>query len=135
MRDGEAGAGASAYLACAARPEPPADQPGNSLTQRLMGIPGDRHRLSVMTQPPVSLSFARWSVASSVEDPVLVKGIEHGRQARIEHLPADVAQQLGHEDPDDAGEAGVVVGEAGAPGGGVEPVDDLCHVAALVASP
>jgi transcriptional regulator with XRE-family HTH domain len=31
-------------LTCAARPESPPDQPGNSLTQRLMGIPGDRNR-------------------------------------------------------------------------------------------
>ena len=44
-------------------------------------------------------------------------------------------QQLGHEDSADAGEAGLVVGEAGAPGVGFEPVDDLCHVAAFVASP
>src|SRR5690348_12779817 len=73
--------------------------------------------------------------AAGAEGADLVKDIEHGRQAHTEHLLADVAQQLGHEDPADAGEASVVVAEAGAPGVGFEPVDDLCHVAALVASP
>ena len=45
---------------------------------------------------------------------VLVEVIEHGGQAHAEHLAADVAKQLRHEGPADAGEAGVVVGEAGA---------------------
>ena len=71
--------------------------------------------------------------AARAEGAVLVKVIEYGRQARTEHLPADVAQQLGHEDSADAGEAGVVVGEAGAPGVGFEPVDDLRYVTSLVA--
>src|SRR6185437_7273205 len=73
--------------------------------------------------------------AARAEGAVLVKVIEYGRQARTEHLLTDVAQQLGHEDSADAGEAGVVVGEAGAPGVGFEPVDDLCHVAAHIAGP
>ena len=47
MRDREAGAGTSGYLAWVTRAEPPADKPGDSLAQRLMGIPGDRDRLSV----------------------------------------------------------------------------------------
>src|SRR5882724_10614876 len=73
--------------------------------------------------------------AARTEGAVVVEVIEHGWQAHTEHLPADVAQQLGHEDSADAGEAGVVVGEAGAPRVGFEPVDDLCHVAAAVAGP
>src|SRR6185312_172505 len=54
--------------------------------------------------------------AARAEGAVLVKVIEHGRKAHTEHLPADVVQQLGQEDSPDAGKAGVVVGEAGAPG-------------------
>src|SRR5580692_6304818 len=71
MRDGEAGAGASAYLACAARPEPPADQPGNSLTQRLMGIPGDRHRLSVKILREVDRGSHASSITSSHHDAMM----------------------------------------------------------------
>ena len=66
---------------------------------------------------------------------VVVDFIKHRGQAYREHLPADVAQQLRHEDPADAGEAGVLVGEARAASVGLEPVGDLCHVAAFVAGP
>src|SRR5271166_1644352 len=66
---------------------------------------------------------------------VVVEFIKHRGQAYGEHLPADVAQELGHEDPADAGKAGVLVGEARAAGMGLEPVGDLRHVAAFVADP
>src|ERR1017187_25087 len=47
VRDGQASTGTFCYLARLARAESAADKPGDGLAQRLMGIPGDRDRLSV----------------------------------------------------------------------------------------
>jgi hypothetical protein len=47
VRDGQASAGTSRYLTWGARAESPADETGDGLAQRLMGISGDRDRLSM----------------------------------------------------------------------------------------
>src|SRR5450755_1189656 len=73
--------------------------------------------------------------AGGAKRAIVVEIIEHGGQAHAEHLPADVAQQLRHEYAAESSEAGVLVAEAGAAGAGLEPVNDLCHVAAFVAGP
>jgi len=97
----------------------------------------------IMLQVATNIFFARsgfWRILRTgalcgTKRAVVVKIIEHRGQAYGEHLPADVAQELRHEDPADAGKAGVLVGEARAVGMGLEPVGDLRHVAAFVADP
>jgi len=71
VRDRKARAGASAYLAHAAGAESAADQPGNSLTQRLMGIPGDRDRLSVKVLRKIDRSPHGISITSSHHDAMM----------------------------------------------------------------
>ena len=93
VRDREAGAGASAYLACAARPEPPADQPGNRLTQRLMGIPGDCHRLSVKILREVDRGSHVSSITSSHH-------AISGQECRHPPYPGSPGQRLQECDPD-----------------------------------
>jgi hypothetical protein len=73
--------------------------------------------------------------AAGAESAVLAEIVEHGGQAYAKHLPADVPEQLRHEDSADAGEAGVLIGEAGAVGAGFEPVGDQCHLAAVAVDP
>jgi hypothetical protein len=55
----------------------------------------------------------------------LLQVIQDGRQALGEHLLADRARQLGQEEAADAGEAGVVVGEA-RPLGELDTGDACC---------
>src|SRR5580693_7132535 len=55
----------------------------------------------------------------------LVEAGEQGGQALGQHRAADAAEELGHEPAADAGEAGVLVAEAGAVAGGLEVVGDL----------
>ena len=64
---------------------------------------------------------------------VVAKVVENGRQAHGEHLLTDRAQQLGEEEPAHAGEAGVLVGEAGATGVRLDPVGDVGGLAVFVA--
>src|SRR5580692_7306390 len=59
--------------------------------------------------------------------------VQDGGQALAQHPGPDPAEQPGHEKPADAGEAGVLVGEASAAAMGLEPVGDVGHVAPAVA--
>jgi AcrR family transcriptional regulator len=50
--------------------------------------------------------------AGGAEHAVVVEVVKHGGQAHGEHLGPDIAKDLGHDEPADAGEAGVLDGEA-----------------------
>jgi hypothetical protein len=52
-------------------------------------------------------------VCGAAEVSLAGEAVEYRGQARAEHLRPDAAEQPGHEQPADAGEAGVLVGEAG----------------------
>jgi hypothetical protein len=66
----------------------------------------------------------------------LVDIVQHRRETGAEHLLADGAQDhLREDEPTDAGESCVFVREAGTGLVGLEPVGDLCHVAAIVGEP
>ena len=74
--------------------------------------------------------------AGGAKRAVVVDVVEHGRQAHAEHLLADGAQhELREEEPADAGEARVLVGEARTARVRLEPVGDVGRVAVLVADP
>jgi AcrR family transcriptional regulator len=50
--------------------------------------------------------------ARGAERAVVIEVVEHGGQAHGHHLPPDMAKDLGDDEPADAGEAGVLEGEA-----------------------
>src|SRR5271166_4538873 len=67
--------------------------------------------------------------------PPALKVVQDGRQANGEHLPADRAEQFGHDEPARTGEAGVVEGEAGTVVVRLDVVADVSGRAALLADP
>src|SRR5207244_12358168 len=71
MRDRKAGAGARGDLAWGPRAEPSADEPGDGLAQRLVGIPGDSDRLRVKIVGQVDGGAHRTIITSAHHDAVM----------------------------------------------------------------
>src|SRR5450755_5123946 len=105
---------------------------------------GERQRQATMTSDPdragdiadasapaaAGLLNLRCEGAVRAECAVVIEIVEYGGQAGCQHLAPDVAEQLRHEEAADAGKAGVLVGEAGAAGVGLDAVEDVRDVAA-----
>jgi hypothetical protein len=73
--------------------------------------------------------------AVGAQPAVVVEVGEDSRQAVAEHLAADPAKQLGHEDAANPGEPRVLVGKAGAVADWRKAVRDLGGVASAVVGP
>jgi hypothetical protein len=72
-----------------------------------------------LTRGPSEL---RLQGAAGAEPAAVIEVGENSGQAGAQHLAADAAEQLGHEEPFDAGEANVVIAEARAAGVRLKPM-------------